>query len=137
MKTIRYKKGYKYQLLDDHEIQTPVVGVNVTDRWYSLRADGLLTLRAGFAWDGASGPTFDSDSSMTPSAEHDAFCQMMRDGRVSYSAWQDAINEFFQTRCIECGMYPPRAALWFLGVEFGDAGNPKQGPDGKVFTAPA
>lgn len=137
MKTIKYKKGYKYQLVEDHEIQTPIIGLTITDQWYSLSETGMLFLQSGYAWDGASGPTFDSESSFTPSAEHDAFCQMMRDGRLSYDQWQDIVNEFFRVRCIQCGMYAWRALIWYSGVEFGDAGNPKQGPDGKIFFAPA
>jgi hypothetical protein len=60
----------------------------------------------------------------------------MRDGRIDYKQWQDTINKFFKEMCIKDGMPEWRAKLWYWGVEFGDAGNPKQGPDRKIHVAP-
>lgn len=133
---IKYSKGYKYQLEEDFELMTPVTGHYIDDYYFRLYPNGRLWIRRGYAWDGASGPTFDSNSSMRPSLSHDVFCQLMRDGRLDYSVWQDRINAFFKEQCIDAGMWPLRASLWHAGVEFGDAGNPNQGPDRIVLTAP-
>lgn len=133
---IHYIAGTKYQLAEDYEVQTPVVGEAIDDPLFTLYRDGFLRVRKGFAWDGASGPTFDTKASMSASLVHDVFCILMRDGRISYDRWQDAINLFFEEMCVKAGMWRWRARLWHAGVEFGDAGNPDAGPDRIIQTAP-
>lgn len=133
---IRYSEGYKYQLEDLYACATPIVGELIEDTFFTLYPSGLLTIRKGFAWDGASGPTFDTKNSMRASLVHDVFCVCMRDGRLSYEKWQDTVNELFRQQCIEDGMWGWRANLWHAAVEFADAGNPNQGPDRQILTAP-
>lgn len=133
---IRYSEGYKYQLEELYACVTPVVGEMIEDTFFTLYPSGLLTIRKGFAWDGASGPTFDTKNSMRASLVHDVFCVCMRDGRLSYEKWQDTVNELFRQQCIEDGMWAWRANLWHAAVEFADAGNPKQGADRPILTAP-
>lgn len=133
---IRYIDGFKYQLAGNYSVQTPIIGERIEDDYFVLEENGMLHIRKGYAWDGASGPTFDSKSSMRPSMVHDVFCQVMRDGRLDYDRWQDTVNALFRAQCIEDGMWPWRAAIWHAAVEFADAGNPKQGPDRAVLTAP-
>lgn len=136
IKYIKYTKGYKYQLAEDCYIQTPIFGETIDDYHFHLSEDGLLQVKNGYAWDGASGPTFDSKSSMRASMVHDVFCIAMRDRRLSYDKWQDTVNGFFRQMCIEDGMWEWRAKLWHAAVEFADAGNPRQGPDREVLEAP-
>lgn len=133
---IKYIAGMKYQLAETYFIVTPVTGYNITDDFFVLNQSGSLLIRKGFPWDGASGPTFDTKSSMRASLVHDVFCILMRDGRISYEKWQDTVNDFFEKMCKEDGMWGWRAGLWHAGVEFGDAGNPKQGRDRPILTAP-
>lgn len=133
---IRYSEGYKYQLEALYACETPVTGTLIEDDLFTIYESGLLVIRKGFAWDGASGPTFDSKSSMRASLVHDVFCICMRDGRLSYEKWQDTVNEFFRQQCIEDGMWHWRAGLWHAAVELADAGNPDQGRDRVVLTAP-
>lgn len=132
---IRYIKGMKYTLSESYMVQTPILGFSIIDPWFQLFPDGQLLILAGFAWDGPSGPTFDTKDSLRASLVHDVFCIAMRDGRIGFEH-QDAINEFFRTMCIEDGMPEWRAKIWHLGVEIGDAGNPDQGPDRLVLEAP-
>lgn len=133
---IRYVAGFKYQLAEDYSCRTPIVGHAIEGDDYALAPDGTLTVRRGYAWDGASGPTFDSPSSMRPSMVHDVFCSLMRAKRLDYDQWQDTVNELFKSQCIEDGMWPWRAKVWHAAVEFADAGNPAQGPDRAVLEAP-
>lgn len=133
---IKYTTGFKYQLSRDFAIQTPVICELIEDDFFGLSEDGLLQIRKGYAWDGASGPTFDTKSSMRASMVHDVFCVAMRDRRLSYDKWQDTVNAFFRQMCIEDGMWVWRANLWHAAVEFADAGNPRQGPDREILTAP-
>lgn len=133
---LRYIEGAKYQVVEDYHVDTPILGMTIIDDLFSLTPDGHLVVRKGFAWDGASGPTFDSKSSMSASLVHDVFCICMRDGRLPYAIWQDAVNRFFEVMCQRAGMWGWRARVWHWGVEFGDAGNPRQGPDRPVLEAP-
>ncbi len=133
---IKYIDGFKYQLAESYSVQTPITGTRIDDDYFYLEKDGYLQVHQGYAWDGASGPTFDTKASMRPSMVHDVFCQAMRDGRLSYKEHQDTVNEFFRQQCIEAGMWRWRANLWHAAVEFADAGNPDQGPDREILTAP-
>lgn len=126
----------KYQLAQDFEIHTPITGEAIDDQFFTLYRDGFLRVRKGFAWDGASGPTLDTKNSMSASLVHDVLCIMMRDRRLSYARWQDITNLFFEEMCIRAGMWRWRSRLWYLAVEFADAGNPNQGPDRLIQLAP-
>ena len=132
---IRYLQGMKFVLADDYLLQTPITGADIIDPWFRLFPDGRLHILAGFAWDGPSGPTVDTKDSLRASLVHDVFCILMRDRRLAFD-WQDTVNEHFRQLCIEDGMPGWRARLWHLGVEIGDAGNPDQGPDRIVRSAP-
>jgi hypothetical protein len=116
VKCIHFADGYKYQLRAPYvtrlEIR-PEHGAG-TD-WLTLETDGTLTIRAGYAWDGASGPTFDSKSSMRASLVHDALYQLMRLGLLNIS-FRPAVDAIFRRMCKEDGMWSPRAQLWYLAV---------------------
>jgi hypothetical protein len=47
---IKYLEGMKYVLSEDYECRTPILGVEIIDRWFRLLADGTLMIKAGFAW---------------------------------------------------------------------------------------
>lgn len=133
----RYRKA-KYVITDYTCALTPVTGLDIKGEFFHLHPDGLLELFPGFVWDGASGPMWDTPTVMRASAYHDVFCRLMRSGQVSYELWQDTINGFFELQCRGSGMSELRAKYAHWGTEFGDAGNPNQGPDdyGKVLEAP-
>ena len=133
---IKYWEGCKYQLAETYIVSTPIIGERVEDDFFTLQEDGTLIVYKGFSWDGASGPTFDTASSMRPSLVHDCFCIAMRNGKLSYEKWQDKVNDLFRDQCIEDGMWRWRANLWHSAVEFADAGNPDQGADREVLEAP-
>ncbi|HEX7891482.1 MAG TPA: DUF1353 domain-containing protein [Ramlibacter sp.] len=116
MSCIQYGTGYKYQLRRPHVERTGIKPDRpvVTD-WIALDKDGTLTISAGYAWDGASGPTYDSKSSMRGSLDHDALYQLMRMGLLDHKHRAEA-DALFHRICREDGMWPPRAWLWHLAV---------------------
>ena len=123
---IRYKTGYKYQLTADYEVQTPVLCESMlVHDFFALYPSGVLSIRKGYAWDGASGPTLDTKSSMRPSLVHDCFCQLMKERLLDYQTWGPVVHEFFRKQCIEDGMSSWRAWLWHKGVVFGRGGDPE------------
>jgi hypothetical protein len=113
---ILYASGYAYQLRAPYvtklEIRPPH-GCG-TD-WITLDVDGNLTIRAGYAWDGASGPTIDTKDSMRASLVHDALYQCIRLGLLDES-FREAADNIFQRMCREDGMFGPRAWLWYHAV---------------------
>ena len=77
--------GYKYQTLEKvafetHWILPRRLPIRSSNGWIHLTGDGRLTIQRGYCWDGASGPTFDTASTMRPSLVHDALYQLMREG---------------------------------------------------------
>lgn len=116
MTCIRYRQGLKYQLRAPYVHKTPLRPAHGagTD-WLTLDVDGTLTIRAGYAWDGASGPTYDSKSSMRGSLVHDGLYQLIRLGLLDEKHRAEA-DELFHAICREDGMFGPRAWLWYHAV---------------------
>ncbi len=134
---IYYKDGYRYQLTRPYSVQTGICPPATIDYpYWTLHDNGLLEVSAGFAWDGASGPTFDTKSSMRPSLVHDCFCQMAKDRRLDYKTFAPLYNELFEKMCVEDGMWKMRAALWKAGVIIGHGGDPDIADDNPEQVAP-
>lgn len=116
---IHYSSGYKYQLRASYAVLLPEIAhaerEPVTTDWLELDPDGTLRVRAGYAWDGASGPTIDTKSSMRASLLHDACYQLIRKGLLDHS-FRPVVDRMFRRICKEDGMWSVRAQLWYLGV---------------------
>lgn len=137
MERIKYKCGLKYQLAEDYRVQTPIIPEAACgNEYFALLRTGELIIRKGYAWDGASGPTFDTKSSMRPSLIHDVFCQMMQKRMLDWGRWHQEVNEYFRDLCVEDGMASFRASLWYAAVEFANAGHPDQWESNPVQEAP-
>ena len=118
MTKISYKKGYKYQLAEDYKIQTDIFPpVDIYTEYISLTAKGLLFIKRGYAWDGASGPTRDTKSSMRGSLVHDTLYQLMRMGLLAFM-WRYVIDKLLHRICVEDGKYRWRAWAWFKAVRW-------------------
>lgn len=74
----RELRSYKYQLVEEFTYETGITGFNILTDYVQLNDEGLLTIRKNYAWDGASGPTFDTKNSMRGSLVHDALYQLLR-----------------------------------------------------------
>lgn len=123
---IYFKEGYKYQLTRDYSVYTGICPPeNVFCAFFTITADGWLHVQKGYAWDGASGPTVDTKSSMRPSLVHDCYCQAAKDRAIDYARCAPQYNQLFHAMCLEDGMWPIRAALWLAGVIIGRGGDPE------------
>ena len=101
MDKIFYTSGYKYQLHKDAMVQTGIIPTEpIFTQFIDLSATGLLIIRAGYAWDGPSGPTIDRPKKhvMRGALVHDALYQLMRlkllpqsfrhrIDRIAYNIW--------------------------------------------------
>lgn len=111
-----YARGYKYQTRAAFALLIPelrgAVAAPVRTDWLESDPEGTLRIRAGYAWDGASGPTWDSKSSMRASCVHDALYQLMRLGLLSRE-WREVADRVFRRLCQEDGMWSIRAQIWY------------------------
>ena len=80
----KFPHRYKYQTLAEKVYETGWTlprrqSIRSSNGWVHLAGDGQLTIKRGYCWDGASGPTFDTPSTMLASLVHDALYQLMRE----------------------------------------------------------
>lgn len=84
----KFDRHYKYETLEEKTFHTRWVlpeSVCTRKQFVHLTASGKLSIKPRYAWDGASGPTFDSPSTMRASLVHDALYQLMREGALDQS----------------------------------------------------
>lgn len=117
---ICYRHGFKYQLVEDYLHKLPFElcqGEPVDTKFFCYDpAAGTLLIREGYAWDGPSGPSFDTKTFMRGSLVHDAGYQLMREGKMPRSTkphWDRHMQEI----CKVDGMFGPRAWWCFKAVE--------------------
>ena len=129
MPQISYKQGYKYQLVVDYSLQldfSPPQAVRST--FLELSAEGLLLIKSGYCWDGASGPAIDSKNFMRASLVHDALYQMLRNQQLPVVLRLQADQQMLSI-LKQDGMSLPRRWWAYQGVRiFGGkaARQPKQ-----------
>lgn len=126
---IAYKRGYKYQLVKPYAIRTeifPDTTVTSSGGFIELTQDGVLSIEKGYAWDGPSGPTFDTKTFMRGSLAHDALYELMREGLLSTDNRHKA-DDLLGKICREDGMCRLRAWYVVRSVKrfAGGAANPK------------
>jgi len=133
---IKYKKGYKYQLVETYSHN---IGICPSDflrtEYLQIDPDGYLTIKKGYAWDGASGPTVDTKSSMRGSLVHDALYQMIRLGLLDKS-YREKADLFLYEICREDGMLWIRANVWEKFVRFFAGGASRPSAEPQIEVAP-
>lgn len=115
---MKYRSGYKYQLAETY---TVLIGI-CPDAWIEtdflrLEPDGTLTIRAGYAWDGPSGPAIDTRSAMRGSLVHDALYQLIRMELLPPS-FRALADEEYRGLCLEDGMGKIRAWVQFTALRW-------------------
>lgn len=106
MQYISYKKGYKYQLSENYvtNIDLKPEQEDIETRYIDLTTEGKLTIKGGYAWDGPSGPTFDTLNFMRGSLVHDALYQLMRNEKLDKEMFREPADRLLQSMCREDGM---------------------------------
>ena len=133
---IKYRKGYKYQLAEQYQVGVGIFlkRAIVTD-FIELGTNGVITIKAGYAWDGPSGPTVDTKSFMRGSLVHDALYQLMRMGLLP-QAYREPADKLLRQHCREDGMYGWRVWYVFKSVRKFAAAAAKTKNAKKVYIAP-
>ena len=133
---IRYRSGYKYQLVEEYRVAVNVFpAADIVTHYIELSQTGQLTIKKGYAWDGPSGPTIDSNNFMRGSLVHDALYQLIRHQHLQ-TRWKETADRELQRMCQEDGMTSMRAAWVYKGVQL--FGKPAVMPEAKkpILTAP-
>lgn len=131
---IQYKKGYKYQLFKAYSIQTNIRPVaNIKTHFLTLNVNGLLRIKRGYSWDGASGGAIDTKNFMRASLIHDCLYQLITMRKIKKS-WRKQADLLLQAICREDKMSKFRAWYVYRAVRrFGGLFSKKEK---KVYTAP-
>lgn len=132
---ISYRRGYKYQLVGRYDISLPILGHAGGTAYVHIDGTGLLRIAEGYAWDGASGPTWDCRASMRGSLVHDALYQLIRIG-VLDQAHKAIADEWLEKLCIEDGMLRARASLWRWAVTRFGRGATRPSAEPRIIVAP-
>lgn len=108
-----YRKlsGYKYQLVDAYPCSVGIEGYDIDGPFLNLTPAGLLTIKKGYAWDGPSGPTIDTDTFMRGALLHDALYQLIRMEKLPYEL-KDHADRLLRDVCRCDGMSWVRA--WYV-----------------------
>lgn len=138
---LHYRAGYKY-VVDATWIREArdFIGhaAQIRDRngriLAQLDSDGFITVLPGYAWDGPSGPTIDTPSTLRASLAHDVLYQMMRERHLDASLRPEA-DDLLERMLVEDGCNRVRAKLWRWAVGRFSAKFAEPQP-AKVLTAP-
>ena len=123
----RNTEGYKYTVEEQLSIPVPLLAVGNDQinpgqgfgrEGYYYCDNGVLTIAKGYSWDGASGPTWDSPDTLTPSLVHDVLYQAIREGVLDKKFRFEADLTFYKLmrdRTISMWGHT-RAFYFFVGV---------------------
>ena len=135
MDTMKYSDGYKYQLKTGYVLRVPIYPEkDIMTQFIHLSTGGTLAIMPGYAWDGASGPTIDTASTMVGALVHDALCQLMREKFLPRECFR-RVNKIAYDLWIAGGMFRWRAWLWKRAIDSDTARTVALKPK-KEYTAP-
>lgn len=134
MKYITYRGGYKYQLQQDRHYVVEIDLLqekHIQTDYVDLTPEGKLIIKNGYAWDGPSGPTFDTPCFMRGSLIHDALYQLMRLEELDRKAYRGKADQILRDVCRDDGMSRFGAWCVYWGVRLfadpsADPGREKQ-----------
>lgn len=103
---------FKYQLAEDIVFETFIGGYSFDGEYLAINPVGVLTIKYGYMWDGASGPTIDTPSAMFAALIHDALYELMRREVIPFEM-RNTIDRIFHRLLISNHMDRVRANLWY------------------------
>lgn len=114
-----YAKGYRYRVAEDYRVRVRIFPpTSFRHAYVELTTDGWLTLKAGYASNGASWCP-DTESNIRAFFIHDGLCQCVQLGWLPPTL-RPAIDLEYRDVCIEDGMWRWVAySQWLALREFG------------------
>ena len=82
---------YKYRTIRELIGFTGIIGKPVKTEFFELFFDGAVKVYPGYAWDGCSGPTWDTKNTMFAGLLHDIGYQCLREERLI--KWENYQND--------------------------------------------
>jgi hypothetical protein len=123
---MKYTKGYKYQLEQNEYFKTDIFEYDIEWKFIRVKPSGIVVIKSGYAWDGPSGPTFDTKNFMRGSLIHDALYELM-DRDLLPVTFKDYADDYLIKVCAEDGMSTLRQWWVYEAVQaFGKPGNYKK-----------
>lgn len=116
---ICYAAGYKYQLRQDAQAESGLMlPAPVSHEYFTISEAGLITVKRGYAWDGASSVAIDDPGTIYASLFHDAGYQAIRCGLID-GKWRRELDAMYRQLCINGGVFPARAEAHYLALRIG------------------
>ena len=114
MKYSKYK--YKFKVEENFSIELPFKIPDFVHPYASLK-DGILSVKKGYAWDGASGPIINTRDTLVASLVHDVLYQAMRLNLIKSSKENRMIADknFFEILKMN-GVNSIRRKVWYFAV---------------------
>jgi len=116
---IKYTKatehGYKYELTETYKVRVPIKEGDVLSDYVRIKPRGFMIIKAGYAWDGPSGPTIDTLNFMRGSLVHDALYQLIREGKLD-TKYRKVADKLLRDICREDGMSKLRSTIVYWAV---------------------
>ncbi len=133
---VKYQKGYKNRLHETHKGNIAIYPeVRVESKFGVSYPNGNVEIFEGFMWDGCSGPTIATKSTVRAGSVHDFLYYLMRHELLEQH-WRAQADKVFRRILLEDGCSWLRAWVYWKSVRlFGKfAASPANKK--KVFTAP-
>ena len=114
MKYSEYK--YKFKVEENFSIELPFK-IPDFEHPYASSKDGILSVKKGYAWDGASGPIINTRDTLVASLVHDVLYQAMRLNLIKSSKENRKIADknFFEILKMN-GVNSIRRKVWYFAV---------------------
>lgn len=106
----------RFRLTERLVVRTKITGYEIRYGRILLHKDGLLEILPGYIWDGASGPTWDTEVTMAASAVHDAFYRLMANEKLPLKERWKADAELWYLMRVN-GAWWFRAAYYYTSVQ--------------------
>lgn len=114
MKYSEYK--YKFKVEENFSIELPIKIADF-EHMYASSKNGILEIKKGYAWDGASGPIINTRDTLVASLVHDVLYQAMRLNLIKPNSANRKIADknFFEILKMN-GVNSVRRKVWYFAV---------------------
>ena len=115
MKYSEYK--YKFKVEENFSIELPFKIADF-EHEYASSKDSILSIKRGYAWDGASGPIINTRDTLVASLVHDVLYQAMRLNLIKSNSENKKITDkiFFEILKMH-GVNSIRRKVWYFAVK--------------------
>ena len=112
------KYHYKFKVEKDLNLKLPVSMPDFEHEYCAVK-DGIIYVKKGYAWDGASGPVFNTKNTLVASLVHDVLYQAQRLNLIEHNSTnRKNADENFYELLKYYRVNSIRCKIWYLAVRF-------------------